>query len=281
MSHGPILITKTSALSLSFLFSDTEKGGKVWCDQVVRKKEENRREGKRRKRSKIVSINGSQEVGLSVLPTFIWEYQNYTNPMQKWQLWLALYILVYVFCVAHFRQVLLRRLRRTTGIDGRDRFEHTLFTHRRWQPVLRTSVLGYCRQTQQLNHEHELSVVKATRKIMSSVKKFIPPLEPFFKPYFTGQEKYRSISRQYLRKADGVLIMYDVTSEISFLHVRYWVDCVKVRNDFLFPYEVSFFLMWLARLSRYWVAEGDGTEWKGDHCLMAIHIINCCRVHTL
>ncbi|KAI9564203.1 hypothetical protein GHT06_007941 [Daphnia sinensis] len=41
------------------------------------------------------------------------------------------------------------------------------------------------------------------------------------------QEKYRSISRQYLRKADGVLIMYDVTSEMSFVHVRYWIDCVK------------------------------------------------------
>ncbi|XP_057371520.1 EF-hand calcium-binding domain-containing protein 4B-like isoform X2 [Daphnia carinata] len=42
-----------------------------------------------------------------------------------------------------------------------------------------------------------------------------------------GQEKYRSISRQYVRKADGVLIMYDVTSEMTFVHVRYWIDCVK------------------------------------------------------
>uniref|UniRef100_A0A0P4XDC2 EF-hand calcium-binding domain-containing protein 4A n=1 Tax=Daphnia magna TaxID=35525 RepID=A0A0P4XDC2_9CRUS len=42
-----------------------------------------------------------------------------------------------------------------------------------------------------------------------------------------GQEKYRSISQQYLRKADGVLIVYDVTSEMSFVHVRYWIDCVK------------------------------------------------------
>ena len=51
--------------------------------------------------------------------------------------------------------------------------------------------------------------------------------------YSSGQEKYRSVSRQYLRKADGVIIMYDVTSEASFLHVRYWIDCIKVRRFFL------------------------------------------------
>lgn len=27
-------------------------------------------------------------------------------------------------------------------------------------------------------------------------------------------------------------------------------------------------------------AEGDGTEWKGDHYAMTTHIINCCRVLT-
>lgn len=43
-----------------------------------------------------------------------------------------------------------------------------------------------------------------------------------------GQEKYNSISRQFLRKADGVVIMYDVTSETSFIRVRYWIDSIRV-----------------------------------------------------
>ncbi|XP_045699546.1 ras-related protein Rab-44 [Phyllostomus hastatus] len=42
-----------------------------------------------------------------------------------------------------------------------------------------------------------------------------------------GQERYHSLTRQLLRKADGVLLMYDVTSQDSFAHVRYWVDCLQ------------------------------------------------------
>ena len=36
------------------------------------------------------------------------------------------------------------------------------------------------------------------------------------------------MTRQLLRKADGVVLMYDVTSQESFAHVRYWVDCLQV-----------------------------------------------------
>ena len=45
-----------------------------------------------------------------------------------------------------------------------------------------------------------------------------------------GQERFRSITKQYFRKADGVLIMYDVTSESSFTNVRNWMDSVQVRR---------------------------------------------------
>ena len=188
-----------------------------------------------------------------------------------------------VFCCVHFRQVLLRRLRRATGIYGRDRFEHTLFTHWRWQPVLRTSVLGYCRQTQQLNREHQLSVVKATRKNnITRQKIYTPPLFFFFLYHFAGQEKYRSISRQYLRKADGVLIVYDVTSEISFLHVRYWVDCVKVRNGFFFYFRVRCRLLSCGWRGYRVTGSGrrrDGME-RGSTTWWRLHIINRCRVLT-
>uniref|UniRef100_A0A914IG41 Uncharacterized protein n=1 Tax=Globodera rostochiensis TaxID=31243 RepID=A0A914IG41_GLORO len=46
-----------------------------------------------------------------------------------------------------------------------------------------------------------------------------------------GQERFRSITKQYFRKADGVILMYDVTSESSFLNVRNWVESVKAGVD--------------------------------------------------
>ncbi|KAK2152197.1 hypothetical protein LSH36_337g01059 [Paralvinella palmiformis] len=43
-----------------------------------------------------------------------------------------------------------------------------------------------------------------------------------------GQERFRSITKQYFRKADGVLVMYDVTSEVSFKNVRNWMISVQL-----------------------------------------------------
>lgn len=42
-----------------------------------------------------------------------------------------------------------------------------------------------------------------------------------------GQERYRSVTKQYFRKADGVIVMYDITSERSFLNVRDWMFSVQ------------------------------------------------------
>ncbi|EHB04401.1 Ras-related protein Rab-44 [Heterocephalus glaber] len=42
-----------------------------------------------------------------------------------------------------------------------------------------------------------------------------------------GQERYHSVTRQLLRKADGVVLMYDITSRESFAHVRYWLHCLQ------------------------------------------------------
>ena len=39
-----------------------------------------------------------------------------------------------------------------------------------------------------------------------------------------GQERYRSITRQYFRKADAVVIVYDITSEKSFLNAQQWME---------------------------------------------------------
>ena len=40
--------------------------------------------------------------------------------------------------------------------------------------------------------------------------------------------RFRSITEQYYRKADGILAMYDITDSSSFTAVRGWMDSVKV-----------------------------------------------------
>uniref|UniRef100_A0A4W5P051 Calcium release activated channel regulator 2A n=1 Tax=Hucho hucho TaxID=62062 RepID=A0A4W5P051_9TELE len=42
-----------------------------------------------------------------------------------------------------------------------------------------------------------------------------------------GQERYRSITKQFFRKADGVVVMYDITAEQSFTAVRQWLTSVQ------------------------------------------------------
>ncbi|KAM3924407.1 EF-hand calcium-binding domain-containing protein 4B [Leptodactylus fuscus] len=42
-----------------------------------------------------------------------------------------------------------------------------------------------------------------------------------------GQERYRSITKQFFRKADGVIIMYDITAKDSFTAVRQWLTSVE------------------------------------------------------
>ncbi|XP_060770393.1 EF-hand calcium-binding domain-containing protein 4A isoform X2 [Neoarius graeffei] len=42
-----------------------------------------------------------------------------------------------------------------------------------------------------------------------------------------GQERFHSITTQYYRKADGILVMYDVTQTTSLLAVRDWLDQVQ------------------------------------------------------
>uniref|UniRef100_A0A0K8RAG5 Putative rab subfamily protein of small gtpase n=1 Tax=Ixodes ricinus TaxID=34613 RepID=A0A0K8RAG5_IXORI len=38
-----------------------------------------------------------------------------------------------------------------------------------------------------------------------------------------GQERFRSITKQYYRRADGVILVYDVSSETSFKNIRGWM----------------------------------------------------------
>ncbi|XP_008106579.1 EF-hand calcium-binding domain-containing protein 4A [Anolis carolinensis] len=42
-----------------------------------------------------------------------------------------------------------------------------------------------------------------------------------------GQERFRSITKQYFRRVDGVLVMYDTTAECTFVAVRNWMSCAQ------------------------------------------------------
>lgn len=40
--------------------------------------------------------------------------------------------------------------------------------------------------------------------------------------------RFRSITKQYFRRADGVVVMFDLTSEASFLNVKQWMVSIEV-----------------------------------------------------
>ena len=47
-----------------------------------------------------------------------------------------------------------------------------------------------------------------------------------------GQEKYRKLTRQYYRGANGILIIYDVNSVESFSKISNWVEEIKADVNF-------------------------------------------------
>ena len=44
------------------------------------------------------------------------------------------------------------------------------------------------------------------------------------------------MTKTYFRRADGVMLLYDVTSERSFTSVRHWVQCIDVSNITYYNY---------------------------------------------
>ncbi|XP_040193310.1 ras-related protein Rab-44-like isoform X2 [Rana temporaria] len=45
-----------------------------------------------------------------------------------------------------------------------------------------------------------------------------------------GQERFHSITEQFFRKADGIVIMYDVTSRKTFTDVCYWLNRIQAKT---------------------------------------------------
>ena len=46
-----------------------------------------------------------------------------------------------------------------------------------------------------------------------------------------GQEQYKSLTRNFYRNSDGVIIVYDVTNKNSFYKVQEWVESVYDNTD--------------------------------------------------
>ena len=42
-----------------------------------------------------------------------------------------------------------------------------------------------------------------------------------------GQEEYDAITEQYFRRAQGVLLAYDITNQKSFNHLQIWIKKLK------------------------------------------------------
>jgi Ras-related protein Rab-1A len=46
-----------------------------------------------------------------------------------------------------------------------------------------------------------------------------------------GQERYESLSRSYFKRADAVLLVYDISDKNSFLHIKDWMDDINKYTD--------------------------------------------------
>ncbi|GBN49677.1 Ras-related protein RABA2a [Araneus ventricosus] len=46
-----------------------------------------------------------------------------------------------------------------------------------------------------------------------------------------GQERYKAIVKEYFRKADGVLLAYDMTNLTSFMKLSSWLDELRALNE--------------------------------------------------
>ena len=42
-----------------------------------------------------------------------------------------------------------------------------------------------------------------------------------------GEDRFRSITRNYYKGAHGIVLIYDVTDQQSFQHIKDWIDKIK------------------------------------------------------
>ena len=75
-----------------------------------------------------------------------------------------------------------------------------------------------------------------------------------------GQERYRSVTTNFIKHADGILLIYDITSKITFDHIDAWLDSIQ---ENLSDWEKSDYLIMILGNKLDLVKE-DETERKVD-----------------
>ena len=46
-----------------------------------------------------------------------------------------------------------------------------------------------------------------------------------------GQERYMALNKTILQKADGIMLVYDISQRETFNNIQKWIDIIKEHND--------------------------------------------------
>ena len=79
-----------------------------------------------------------------------------------------------------------------------------------------------------------------------------------------GQERYRSIAQNYIKKANGILLVYDITNKESFQNVFMWGKEIKDKSEDSKPIILIGNKMDLE--DKRCVSKEEGEELAGNYC---------------
>ena len=82
------------------------------------------------------------------------------------------------------------------------------------------STIGVDKKT--LYYSYEIEELQKKKKIKRVKKDFTISLFDT-----SGQERYRAITRNYYKSAEGILLLYDITNRSSFESVESWIEQIK------------------------------------------------------
>lgn len=83
-------------------------------------------------------------------------------------------------------------------------------------------LIRYVNNTFTQNHMTTIGVDVKSKKIQSSIGEVTLQIWDT-----AGQEKFRSLSPSYLRNADGILLLYDISNRESFDHMVNWLEAIE------------------------------------------------------
>ena len=91
-----------------------------------------------------------------------------------------------------------------------------------------------------------------------------------------GQEKYRSITKSFMKKADGVLFIYDISNKGSFDHLETWYNLYKEENE-----KVIGLLIANKSDCKHKVSEEEAITFAREHKLKRYFETSWILLHTL